>query len=80
MIEILAITKRQVKNGAKWVTIESEEKTVNRAYYDNFVKGGFGKIRQHKNYTPLGYNVVRDFNTSPDGKKRVVTEFKIEYK
>lgn len=74
-----------IKNGSKWVEVQTERQEVNKEFYENYVNAKtifnkLGKERQYKRYTPIGYKVTDVHTISPDGLEKILTIFNIERK
>ena len=75
----------QEKQGSRWVTTETETKTISKSYYNNIVDekairffrnlGGIETVQ--RNYTKMGYIPVRILSTSPNRETRIIRTFEI---
>ena len=75
----------QEKQGSRWVTIETETKTISKSYYNNITDerairffrnlGGIETVQ--RNYTKMGYIPVRILSTSPNRETRIIRTFEI---
>lgn len=75
----------QEKQGSRWITVETETKTVSNWFYDNITDekairffrrlGGIETVQ--RDYTKMGYLPVRVLSTSPDRQTRVIYNFEI---
>lgn len=75
----------QEKQGSKWITTETETKTISKSFYYNAVDekairffrnlGGVETIQ--RNYTKMGYLPVRILSTSPNRQTRIIRNFEI---
>ena len=75
----------QEKQGSKWITTETETKTISKSFYYNMIDekairffrnlGGIETVQ--RNYTKMGYIPVRILSTSPDRQTRIIRTFEI---
>ena len=75
----------QEKQGSRWVTTETETKTISKSYYNNITDekairffrnlGGIETVQ--RNYTKMGYIPVRILSTSPNRETRIIRTFEI---
>ena len=75
----------QEKVNSKWFTVESEQKTISKSFYNNLVDerairffrnlGGIETVQ--RNYTKMGYIPVRILSTSPNRQTRIIRSFEI---
>ena len=75
----------QEKRGSKWFTVESEQKTISKQFYNNITDekairffrnlGGIETVQ--RNYTKMGYIPVRILSTSPNRETRIIRTFEI---
>lgn len=75
----------QEKQGSRWVTIETETKTISKEFYNNITDekairffrnlGGIETVQ--RNYTKMGYIPVRILSTSPNRERRIIRTFEI---
>lgn len=78
-------TETQEKQGSRWVTTETETKTVSKQFYNNITDekairffrnlGGIETVQ--RNYTKMGYIPVRILSTSPNRETRIIRNFEI---
>lgn len=75
----------QEKQGSKWITTETETKTILKSFYNNMTDGksirffrNLGGIETvQRNYTKMGYLPVRILSTSPNRETRIIRNFEI---
>lgn len=75
----------QEKQGSKWITTETETKTISKLFYNNLIDerairffrnlGGIETVQ--RNYTKMGYLPVRILSTSPNRETRIIRNFEI---
>ena len=75
----------QEKVNGKWFTVESEQRTISKQFYNNIVDekairffrnlGGIETVQ--RNYTKMGYIPVRILSTSPNRQTRIIRSFEI---
>lgn len=77
--------ERQEKQGSKWVTTETETKTISKLFYYNvtdekairFFRNLGGIETVQRDYTKMGYIPVRILSTSPNRQTRIIRSFEI---
>ena len=75
----------QEKQGSKWITTETETKTISKSFYNNvtdekairFFRNLCGIETVQRNYTKMGYLPVRILSTSPNRETRIIRNFEI---
>lgn len=78
MSDYLLETKRQEKQGNKWVTVEHNVKLVNQTHLHNVVcKETIKWFRSLGSKESVQYkdNYIRNISTSPDGTLRTIRTF-----
>lgn len=75
----------QEKQGSRWITTETETKTISKSFYYNLIDerairffrnlGGVETVQ--RNYTKMGYLPVRILSTSPNRETRIIRNFEI---
>lgn len=75
----------QEKQGSRWITTETETKTILKSFYNNLVDekairffrnlGGIETVQ--RDYTKMGYLPVRILSTSPNRETRIIRTFEI---
>ena len=78
-------TETQEKVNSKWFTVESEQKTISKEFYNNitdekairFFRNLGGIVTVQRNYTKMGYIPVRILSTSPNRETRIIRTFEI---
>lgn len=75
----------QEKVNSRWVTTETETKTISKSFYNNMTDeksirffrnlGGIETVQ--RNYTKMGYLPVRILSTSPNRETRIIRNFEI---
>lgn len=78
-------TETQEKQGSRWITTETETKTISKSFYNNMTDektirffrnlGGIETVQ--RNYTKMGYLPVRILSTSPNRETRSIYNFEI---
>lgn len=75
----------QEKQGSRWITTETETKTVSNWFYNNitdekairFFRNLGGIETMQRDYTKMGYLPVRILSTSPNRETRIIRTFEI---
>lgn len=75
----------QEKQGSRWITTETETKTISKLFYYNvtdeksirFFRNLGGIETVQRNYTKMGYIPVRILSTSPNRETRIIRSFEI---